>query len=107
MISYELGILIQDDDGEIENFGESIFKIRIPNFCYIQVIDYNLQFLTLASGIAAFVIGGFSTGIPNNIDYYTINNDFSGDVLARAKYFSENNILQCVYLKTKVMKLQI
>jgi len=45
------------------------------------------------SGIAAFVAGGFSTGTPNIIDYYTINNDFSGDVLARAKYFSEKNIL--------------
>ena len=45
------------------------------------------------SGIAAFVSGVYSTGTPSIIDYYTINNDFSGDVLARAKYFSENNIL--------------
>ena len=44
------------------------------------------------SGIAAYVTGVYSTGIPNIIDYYTINNDFSGDILARAKYFSENNI---------------
>jgi len=45
------------------------------------------------SGIAAFVSGVYSTGIPNIIDYNTINKDFSGDVLARAKYFSVNNIL--------------
>ena len=28
----------QDPDGEIENSGKSIFEIRIPNFCYIQVV---------------------------------------------------------------------
>ena len=33
----------QDPDGEIENSGNSIFEIRIPNFCYIQVFD--LSFL--------------------------------------------------------------
>ena len=27
-------------DGEIENSGKSIFEIRIPNFCYIQVIVF-------------------------------------------------------------------
>ena len=45
------------------------------------------------SGIAAFVSGVYATGIPNIIDYNTINKDFSGDVLARAKYFSVNDIL--------------
>ena len=45
------------------------------------------------SGIAAFVAGVYATGIPNIIDYNTINKDFSGDVLARAKYFSTNDIL--------------
>ena len=30
----------KDPDGEIENSGKSIFEIRIPNFCYIQVIDF-------------------------------------------------------------------
>ena len=46
------------------------------------------------SGIAAFVSGVYSTGMsPTIIDYYTINYDFSADVLTRAKYFSENNVL--------------
>ena len=35
----------QDPDGEIENSGKSIFEIRIPNFCYIQVIDFDLSYL--------------------------------------------------------------
>ena len=30
----------KDPDGEIENSGKSIFKIRIPNFCYIQVMVF-------------------------------------------------------------------
>ena len=33
----------QDPDGEIENIGKSIFEIRIPNFCYIQVIVFDLR----------------------------------------------------------------
>ena len=33
----------QDPDGEIENSGKSIFEIRIPNFCYIQVIVFDLK----------------------------------------------------------------
>ena len=35
-------------DGEIENFGKSIFEIRIPNFCYIQVIVFDLCYLPVA-----------------------------------------------------------
>ena len=35
----------QDPDGEIVNSGKSIFEIRIPNFCYIQVIVFDLSYL--------------------------------------------------------------
>ena len=38
-----------DPGGEIENFGKIIFKIRIPNFCYIQVIVFDLSYLPVAS----------------------------------------------------------
>ena len=30
----------KDPDGEIENSGKSIFEIRIPNFCYIQISKF-------------------------------------------------------------------
>ena len=33
---------LKDPDGEIEN-SESIFEIRISNFCYIQVIVFDLK----------------------------------------------------------------
>ena len=39
----------QDPDGEIENSGTSIFKIRIPNFCYIQVIVFDFSYLPVAA----------------------------------------------------------
>ena len=35
--------------GEIENSGKSIFEIRIPNFCYIQVIVFDLSYLPVAA----------------------------------------------------------
>ena len=39
----------EDPDGEIENSGKSIFKIRIPNFCYIQVLVFDLSYLPVAA----------------------------------------------------------
>ena len=39
----------QDADGEIENSGKSTFKIRIPNFCYIQVIVFDLSYIPVAA----------------------------------------------------------
>ena len=39
----------QDPDGGIENSGKSIFEIRIPNFCYIQVIVFDLNYLPVAA----------------------------------------------------------
>ena len=36
-------------DGEIENSGKSNFEIRIPNFCYIQVIVCDLSYLPVAA----------------------------------------------------------
>ena len=38
-----------DPDGEIENSGKSIFKIRIPIFCYVQVIVFDLSYLSVAA----------------------------------------------------------
>ena len=40
---------IEDPDGEIENSRKSIFEIRIPNFCYIQVIVFDLSYLPVAT----------------------------------------------------------
>ena len=34
-----------DPDGEIETSEKSIFEIQIPNFCYIQVIVFDLSYL--------------------------------------------------------------
>ena len=39
----------QDPDGEIENSGKSIFEIPIANFCYIEVIIYDLSYLPVAA----------------------------------------------------------
>ena len=39
----------QDPDGEIENSGKSFFLIRIPNFCYIQVIVFDLDYPPVAA----------------------------------------------------------
>ena len=39
----------QDPDGEIENSAKSIFEIRIPNFCCIQVIVFDLGYLPVAA----------------------------------------------------------
>ena len=36
-------------DGEIKNSGKSIFEVRIPNFCYIQVIVFDLSYLPVAA----------------------------------------------------------
>ena len=49
--AYALGpqSMQQDLDGEIENSGKSIFEIRIPNFCYIQVIVFDLSYLPVAA----------------------------------------------------------
>ena len=41
--------LDKDPDGEIENSGKSIFEILIPNFCYIQVIVFDLGYLLVAA----------------------------------------------------------
>ena len=37
-----------DPDGEIETSEKSIFEIQIPNFCYIQVIVFDLSYLPVA-----------------------------------------------------------
>ena len=39
----------QDPDGEVENSGKSIFEIRNQNFCYIQVIVFDLNYLSVAA----------------------------------------------------------
>ena len=39
----------QDPDGEIENSGKKYQKIQIPNFCYIQVIAFDLSYLPVAA----------------------------------------------------------
>ena len=39
----------QNPDGEIKNSGKSIFEIRIPNFCYIQVIFFDFSYLSVAA----------------------------------------------------------
>ena len=41
--------LLQDPEDEIENSGRSIFEIRIPNFCYIQVIVFDLSYVPVAA----------------------------------------------------------
>ena len=41
--------LPQDLDGEIENSGKKHGKIRIPKFCYIQVIVIDLSYLPVAA----------------------------------------------------------
>ena len=38
-----------DPDGEIENSGTNIFEIRIQNFCYIQVIVFDLSYLPVTA----------------------------------------------------------
>ena len=38
-----------DPDGEIEYSGKSIFEIRFPNFCYIQVIVFDLSYQPVAA----------------------------------------------------------
>ena len=38
-----------DPDGEIETSEKSIFEIQIPNFCYIQVIVFDLSYLPVAA----------------------------------------------------------
>ena len=38
-----------DPDGVIENSGKKIFEIRIPNFCYIQVLVFDLNYLPVAA----------------------------------------------------------
>ena len=39
----------KDPDGEVENSGKSIFEIRVQNFCYIQVIVFDLCYLLMAA----------------------------------------------------------
>ena len=53
---------LRDSDGEIDNSGKNIFEIRIPNFCYIQVIVFDLSYLPVAAigtfpGIFNFTVG--------------------------------------------------
>ena len=44
-----IGSRVGIPDGKIENSGKSIFEIRIPNFCYIQVIVFNRSYLPVAA----------------------------------------------------------
>ena len=39
----------KDPDVGVENPGKGIFEIRIPNFCYIQVIVFDLSYLPVAA----------------------------------------------------------
>ena len=39
----------EDPDGEDENSGKSIFEIQNPDFCYIQVIVFDLSYLPVAA----------------------------------------------------------
>ena len=39
----------QDPDGEVKRSGKIIFEIRNQNFCYIQVIVYDLSYLPEAA----------------------------------------------------------
>ena len=38
-------VRVQDPDREIENSGKTFFKSWMQNFCYIQVIGFNLGYL--------------------------------------------------------------
>ena len=42
-LPFRVGSRVGIPDGEIENSGKSIFEIQIPNFCYIQVIVFDLK----------------------------------------------------------------
>ena len=42
-------IRMKDPDGEIENSVKKHGKSRIPNFCYIQVIDFDLSYLPVVA----------------------------------------------------------
>ena len=39
----------KDPDGEIENSWKSIFEIQNQNFCYIQIIVFDLSYLPVAA----------------------------------------------------------
>ena len=39
----------KDPDGEVENPGKSIFEIRNQNFCYIQVLVFDVDYLPVAA----------------------------------------------------------
>ena len=41
--------LEKDPDGGIENSEINIFEIRIPNFCYIQLIVFDLSYLPVVA----------------------------------------------------------
>ena len=58
---------IKDPDGEIENSGISILKIRIPNFCYIQVIVVPLPWKIVKN------------------TFYIFSQFFHGSVLAKSR----------------------
>ena len=99
--------LSQDPDGEIENSGKSIFKTRIPNFCYIHLLrsnrchwqianvkNYNLNevrdsdFKNAFPGIFDFTIGILLSYImvhlkvkSETIPVYSLSNDFSRSAL--------------------------
>ena len=45
-----------DPDGEIETSEKSIFEIQIPNFCYIQVIVFDLSYLPVAAVVKTLFI---------------------------------------------------
>ena len=51
-----LSISGQDPDGEIENSGKSIFEIRIPNFCYIQVMVFDPSYLRIGTHLIFLTI---------------------------------------------------
>ena len=50
MIRIKPNLPQQDPDGEIENSGKIIFEIRIPNFCYIQILVFYLKLKLSTSG---------------------------------------------------------
>ena len=73
-------LMKQDPDGEIKNSGKSIFEIRIPNFCYIQVIVFDLSYLPVAAVGTQQV--RHEKKLKNRKDVFTF---FHGSVLAKSQ----------------------
>ena len=79
-----------DPGGEIENFGKIIFKIRIPNFCYIQVIVFYLGLKRLLRELLKrllFLTNSFVFILHKKYDFTIImKNIFKGSTSFAIKY---------------------